>query len=138
MCDLVLKPTGLPPVRWRDFLRLHWPTWLLWVAFVAVLGAHDIVAAWFVGLVPLGRAGDAVLITWPLLYFAILLSLFSCGGILAAGRDRRHLVRRRITARLCPACAYPIGGLSPQGDGLVVCPECGAAWRIPPETTPRV
>ena len=29
----------------------------------------------------------------------------------------------------CPNCAFGIGGLPPEADGCVVCPECSAAWR---------
>ena len=42
----------------------------------------------------------------------------------------------RIEARtagavpVCAACGYEMTGLAPQGEGCVVCPECGAAWRF--------
>lgn len=34
-----------------------------------------------------------------------------------------------LSARACPACGYALEGLTPETDGCVVCPECGAAWR---------
>lgn len=30
----------------------------------------------------------------------------------------------------CPSCAYRIDGVTPEGDGCTVCPECGGAWRL--------
>lgn len=32
---------------------------------------------------------------------------------------------------LCPSCVHSLKGLLPSGDGCTVCPECGAAWRLP-------
>ena len=34
-------------------------------------------------------------------------------------------------AGLCAACAYRIDEVVPEQDGCTVCPECGAAWRMP-------
>ncbi|MEZ6243093.1 MAG: hypothetical protein R3B57_08625 [Phycisphaerales bacterium] len=31
---------------------------------------------------------------------------------------------------LCASCGYSLGGLTPEHDGCVVCPECRAAWRL--------
>ena len=36
-----------------------------------------------------------------------------------------------LTSGICPACAYWIAGVPPESDGCTVCPECGAAWRMP-------
>jgi len=64
-------------------------------------------------------------------------------GLLAAAvaspiqnRRRRH----RMAAQLawfseCLVCAYPLAELEPEPDGCTVCPECGAAWRISPQTS---
>jgi hypothetical protein len=50
-----------------------------------------------------------------------------------------HAVYRRNAARklavtavaegVCGACAYSLEGISPEADGCLPCPECGAAWR---------
>ena len=39
----------------------------------------------------------------------------------------------------CPSCLYGIRDIEPDPDGCTICPECGAAWRLPPhnETEPR-
>jgi hypothetical protein len=41
------------------------------------------------------------------------------------------LVRSMLDDSLCAACGYPIGGAAADLDGCSICPECGAAWRIP-------
>jgi hypothetical protein len=38
----------------------------------------------------------------------------------------------RLHRGLCGSCKYPIETTSPQSDGCTVCPECGAAWKLPP------
>lgn len=37
---------------------------------------------------------------------------------------------------VCPACAYDLRSLTPETDGCVTCPECGAAWRATRITSP--
>lgn len=41
----------------------------------------------------------------------------------ARTRALRHIGR-------CLACTYDLRELAPGDDGLTVCPECGAAWRV--------
>lgn len=42
------------------------------------------------------------------------------------------LLRRAILARKhCLWCKYDISSLEAASDGCTVCPECGAAWRLP-------
>ena len=47
---------------------------------------------------------------------------------------RRHVRRLFVPVMLehacCPSCGYDLTGLTPEDDGCVVCPECGAAWRM--------
>ncbi len=44
-------------------------------------------------------------------------------------------VERETLARgLCPACWELLSGIEPDPDGATPCPECGAAWRVPPPT----
>lgn len=33
-----------------------------------------------------------------------------------------------LRAGRCPCCAYDLGRLRPDAEGLVTCPECGASW----------
>ncbi len=46
-------------------------------------------------------------------------------------RDRYHRVI--LTKGYCPSCGYRLVSARPEGDGCTVCPECGAAWRLPEE-----
>lgn len=38
---------------------------------------------------------------------------------------------RALAEGWCPACSHSLTGLIPESDGCRVCPECGAAWRLP-------
>ena len=51
--------------------------------------------------------------------------------VLARALDR---LRRRLATLppVCLTCKYQLSGLHPEPDGCTVCPECGAAWRLPP------
>jgi hypothetical protein len=40
-------------------------------------------------------------------------------------------VRACLRSEVCPNCAYRIHGIPAEPDGCTVCPECGAAWRMP-------
>ena len=43
----------------------------------------------------------------------------------------RWWVQRRIDRSECGGCTFSLAGLNPEPDGCTVCPECGAAWRLP-------
>lgn len=54
-----------------------------------------------------------------------------------------HIQRRRLSRNaaaaskgllerhLCPSCGYKLTALPIDPDGCTICPECGAAWRLP-------
>jgi hypothetical protein len=45
-----------------------------------------------------------------------------------------RLVDKFKSLRRCPSCGYDLTGLVPEssdGNGCTICPECGAAWRLP-------
>ncbi len=48
-----------------------------------------------------------------------------------------RLVRLMLEHRQCPACDYNLRSLPMEHDGCTVCPECGAAWRMPREGDDR-
>jgi len=37
----------------------------------------------------------------------------------------------------CVACAYHLIGVPAEPDGCTVCPECGAAWNLTPQSQPN-
>ena len=45
-------------------------------------------------------------------------------------RDKREYARDVAELGHCASCGYPIDHLTPEDDSCVVCPECGAAWRV--------
>ncbi len=49
-------------------------------------------------------------------------------------RDGYHRVF--LAKEYCPSCGYRLLGAPPEGDGCTVCPECGAAWRLPCASAP--
>ncbi|MEZ6242983.1 MAG: hypothetical protein R3B57_08070 [Phycisphaerales bacterium] len=55
---------------------------------------------------------------------AVLLPRLLAGKAFVARRAAALSVLR------CPGCAYSLASASRDDDGYVVCPECGAAWRI--------
>jgi hypothetical protein len=40
--------------------------------------------------------------------------------------------RHKLAIGRCRACDYTLESLTPDPDGCTTCPECGAAWRLPP------
>jgi hypothetical protein len=46
-----------------------------------------------------------------------------------AGAGERAAADALLRRGLCASCLYGLGGLTPEPDGCLVCPECGGAWR---------
>jgi hypothetical protein len=67
-----------------------------------------------------------VSLAWGLAGMGMLLWL------MLPGRASRRIASWRRAHRVCGACAYPLNGLQAAEDGRTVCPECGAAWLLPP------
>jgi hypothetical protein len=42
--------------------------------------------------------------------------------------------REMLRKNLCPHCRFSLAAIFPDLDGCTVCPECGAAWKLPPPT----
>lgn len=74
--------------------------------------------------------GISSLLEWIFVYSAVILialmaSRFQFKPMLA------WLAERRLERAECAACTFPLDGLSAEADGCTVCPECGAAWKLP-------
>lgn len=65
-------------------------------------------------------------------WFAFASILFALSYIRESGWLTRYM-RGMIPLRCCPVCTYNLRGLECEADGCTVCPECGAAWRLPDE-----
>ncbi len=74
----------------------------------------------------------------PLLIRRVLLFVAALAvGCIGVGYLQRRLFLKRFAGRLlraglCACCDYNLEGVLPESDGCRVCPECGAAWKLPP------
>ncbi len=109
---------------WRR--RLVVTTLIAWgvagVSLLAHTGADIAGVAYaeeFMGALAVFSIPAAVVLTQ-----AVVLSGLGGGGWRAA------MALERVG--VCPSCLYDLRGTPPSGDGdvAVVCPECGAAWRV--------
>lgn len=102
------------------FQHLRWPPWKTIVIPGAMVGA--------LGLLSWGGK-FAFNLGVPLLLM----------GVFAASFDPlpEHMMRLLLKHRRCASCAYDLAGTPVQPDLCTVCPECGAAWRLPANTSLR-
>lgn len=90
-------------------------------------------------LKPATGAGSAVgtLISMGTFVFCVLMILL-LGGFVASllfgdnGLSPRRVVREFITRGICPQCLHALDGATPDAEGVVACPTCGAAWKSEP------
>lgn len=52
------------------------------------------------------------------------------GGREAAKGAGKRAVEECLKGEVCPSCGYSLVGLPREGDGCVVCAECGGVWRV--------
>ncbi len=115
----VVVPFHLPsPVRRLGVV--HIGIVVLWLASSTVM--HRL------GLI----SGGVYWVTHILLYSAML-----CGLAVGADSDPRRNVFIRLHRRQCGACGYNLGDLRPEPDRCTLCPECGAAWKLPATGRPQ-
>lgn len=105
---------------------------------IALLGASNFFQhlrwpPWKMIVIPLGMVGALGLLSWGG-KFAFNLAFPLLGlGLVAASFDPlpEHMMRLLLKHRRCASCAYDLAGTPMQPDNCTVCPECGAAWRLP-------
>lgn len=119
----------------------------------------DVAERWFLrvgrfcaALILLGIAGLAVfsvaqLIRYPnqasiLIFFGPVIVLYSVINQYFSGYPANapmYIIQPILLDHgLCVQCGYFIKGLPPEPDGCTVCPECGAAWKLPTCEKPNV
>ncbi len=76
----------------------------------------------FVLFVLFGVVGQVLIVA------AQTLVIYKTARWLWAPIEAREMLRKSI----CPHCRFSLTGISPDPDGCTVCPECGAAWKLPP------
>ena len=52
-------------------------------------------------------------------------------GLFTYGLRLESIPRELRALGLCPACLYDLSAFPPDPDRCTLCPECGAAWRLP-------
>lgn len=81
------------------------------------------------------QSGGLVIRTILAIIFVLVVALFvACMRLLHRWVVRlwaSSLVDKRRKWRVCAACGVRLAEFDPESDGCTVCPECGAAWRLP-------
>jgi hypothetical protein len=67
-------------------------------------------------------------VTWTILVDGLFLLLFLFGRRLMLRLANNELLRQEV----CASCGYDLSGGENDPDGLRICPECGAAWKLSP------
>jgi hypothetical protein len=65
----------------------------------------------------------------PIVGMSIVIPVFIACVMLDG--SHRLVVEELLERGICGACRYDLDGALIEEDGCVLCPECGAAWRIP-------
>jgi hypothetical protein len=127
---ILARVKGVSGKHGHHFYELSW------------LGSEAIVAALLTGILLL-TARFTVLSFSVVLSIAAQLSgtlLLVFGhvaliSLLIARRPTSAMIEKVFAKRMnqgrCKACAFSLAGLNPEPDGCTLCPECGAAWRLP-------
>lgn len=116
----------------------------------ALLTALRSRAVWSLALIAFVLSALAIGFRWMgpvtgfLLIFSPVISLLLAVAALAAvslaaafSRHRQRVIRAWLAAHRCPSCRYSLFGLEPDPYGLLVCPECAAAWNLSRLHPPR-
>ena len=88
-------------------------------------------------IVPLGSVAAFMLLNlpsaveWSIAGLALVPMMFIMRPM-KAERVQWH-GRLLVAIGRCPSCGYDLLNLPVADDGCSVCPECGAAWRVPPD-----
>jgi len=119
----------------------QWATVPLWLGLgvvalsVGSVFAFDLLRRWFgIELVPVYKIHSVRWWAEELVVLGVVvgLPLFLIGATLTWS-ERRRVSQRAATAvelGFCGGCGYDLRSLVAMEDGCVVCPECGAAWRL--------
>jgi hypothetical protein len=98
-----------------------------------------LLGVWLVMTVTSEREGSFgwVQIVLSVLFLVAFAWSYAEGGLY--GVPARQIAVGLLSSQRCPGCTYKMGYLPVEADGCVLCPECGAAWRMPEgsETEPQ-
>lgn len=74
----------------------------------------------------------------PVFWRGLIPGVLAAGGAVGLSLVARPMLRAasprgfallHLQQGRCPSCGFSLGGLEPDGEGRVRCPECSAAWR---------
>ncbi len=108
--------------------RLVWTCQAAWV-----LGGLSLVGHTLSDIVGVG-IGEAFFGGLVLMSLGAAIVLTAAVVATGAGEEARVRALAMLRVGVCPACLYEVEGVPREADGCVVCPECGAAWRLVGET----
>lgn len=109
-------------------------------AYGPAMQRHGMVVGLSISVVQVAiYAGGAAILGRQLTLIEFILPMLLAAGVMAVVfrrrlRDRISTVGPSLVSAitqdgLCATCLYQLGGLVPEADGCLVCPECGSAWR---------
>jgi hypothetical protein len=79
---------------------------------------------------PAGSGSLAVALSYAV--FALPIAIVLAQVVVERRHNTPGFATFRLMRGLCASCGYAINAVTPGVDGCTVCPECGAAWRLPP------
>ncbi len=112
--------------------RARWTVWFLVFLMSSLLAALVALVLFLSALGALFVLGGIVLM--PAMAFA---APFVAMELCRFEPYLRWIAERRISQGRCGACSYTIQDVSESVHGCTVCPECGAAWKLPSADTPE-
>ncbi len=128
--------TGLdlpPDVQTRIRAEFRRPGFRFRITWKRAVGVGMLVGALGLGLWIGQRKHLGTIAAEDAILYALLgVTALLIGGFLLETRREPDVIRAFLAVRRCPACAYDLTGLGDAEIELVECPECGAAWRLPP------
>jgi hypothetical protein len=130
--SILMIPRSAP---FASRLSLSLADWRLpLIAGAGLLPAFAIGAIVLLQVGRLSRTGQEALVSHAVgMLWSPFLSLLAVviGFVSVARLMRPYAFRAALAMELCPACGYSLTATTPESDGCTVCPECGAAWKLP-------
>ncbi len=118
--------------RWRA--TPVWARWMIGAPFVVFL----VLIACVIGMTVASEAFgfESGRLAGRVVGYAMLVSIVAVivAGLAMMNVDDTAATRAMLSMRVCVGCFYDLRGTPERESGVVVCPECGCAWRVVGET----
>ena len=107
------------------------PLFLFFVRYILYPGAS------FGGTVRLPALGAGYMVGAGLAWMVCVVVVATCTHLpMARMYWYPVIVDAAVAEGHCGSCGYPLLDSASDADGCTVCPECGAAWKVPMASTP--